>query len=182
MWQITVGLFNIRNSRLMAFPDMLWTFFWWMRMSINVTISIAQQALYMLCSGSQLHRRYSLYFLAIHTIHFSTFLFLFVRYRVLILPIFSVLLYESFLGHFTKIPEWDIGEIILAGDTRDKPVPLSLSLPLTQHTLIWDRTRTFAITDLRPTTFLKQKCLFIAQFQITKYYTFGGLNVISYSQ
>jgi hypothetical protein len=41
-------------------------------------LQTAQQTLYMLCSGSHLHRRYSMYFMTVHTIRFSLFLF-FVR-------------------------------------------------------------------------------------------------------
>jgi hypothetical protein len=116
-------------------------------------------------------------------IHCSSFLF--VRYRVLILSNFSVLLYESFLGHFTKIPEWNNDKIIPAGKTDvlgNKPVPLLLIPPLTQDTLIWDRTWTSAMIDLRLTTFLRQKCLFIAPFRITKDYTLNRWKVITYSQ
>ena len=131
---------------------------------------------YLSYSDGHLHRRYFMSFLMFHNFHYSLFL-LFVRkvpgYNSIH---FSVSLYEIFLGHFTKIPKWNIDKIILAGNTDvlgNKPVPLSLIPSLTQHTLIWDRSRTSATTDLRLTTFLRNKCLFIAPFRITKDYTFN---------
>ena len=71
------------------------------------------------------------------------------------------------------------GKIDVLGDIS---APLSLDPPLTQHTLIWDRTRVSVMTDLRLTTYLKQKSRLIATFKISKGYTFSGLNVSTYSQ
>jgi len=139
-------------------------------------LQIAQQTLYVLCSDGHLHRRYSVSFLTVHTIRFSLFL-CFVRkvpgsnsvhhFGSPVWEFIWALRENTWMEHW-----WNYtgrGKTDVLGD---KPVPLPLNPPLKQHTLIWDRTRTSAMTDLRLTKFLKQKCLFIAPFQITKGYTF----------
>jgi hypothetical protein len=118
-----------------------------------------------------------------HYYHHSCFSF--VRYRVLILSIFSVLLCANFLGHGAFMKWYWQGKTDVLGE---KPVPFSRcpsQIPHT-HTLAWDRTQASALRDQRLTAFLKAEMSFyfyVANYKVlhvewTKYkYIFTRVNL-----